>query len=100
MTDTQKIHAFAEQNLLVEKYLLGELTGADLEDFEIHVWECPVCFEAVKAGQKFAQGVASSPAKSWRQRIKEFWARHVKGGTGIDGLGILATRPSCAAAAR
>ena len=81
MTDTETIHRFAEQNLLVEKYLLGELGGADLEDFELHVYECPICFQAVKAGLAFRQslraGVSADeiPSKSLWQRIKEFLGR-------------------------
>jgi hypothetical protein len=66
MTDTEKIHEFSAKNLLPEKYLLGELHGADLEDFERHMWECETCFESVKAGP-------APPPKSWWQRIKEFF---------------------------
>jgi hypothetical protein len=77
MTDTEKIHEFSAKNLLPEKYLLGELHGADLEDFERHMWECETCFESVKAGQVFKQslaaGVSAPPPKSWWQRIKEFF---------------------------
>ena len=58
MTDTQKIHQFAEQNMLVERYLLKELSGADLEDFEQHMFECSICFEEVKTGQAFIANVS------------------------------------------
>jgi anti-sigma factor RsiW len=78
MTDTQLLHQFAVQNLLPEKYLLGELSGADLEDFERHIFECETCFETVKAGQVFTETIAagvSAPRTSWWQRIKEFCAR-------------------------
>jgi hypothetical protein len=82
MTDTEIIHQFATQNMLVERYLLGELSGADLEDFEQHMFECSICFEEVKAGQEFKEGIAGDvssddPRKSLWQRIKEFWAAHV-----------------------
>jgi hypothetical protein len=93
MTDTQIIHQFAEQNMLVERYLLGELRGLDLEDFERHMFECSICFEAVKAGQEFTQHLKDAAAsgelplplgvraKAWLQRIKAFWARHFRKGT-------------------
>jgi hypothetical protein len=57
MTDTQIIHQFAVQNMLPEKYLLGELSGADLEDFELHMWQCPTCFEEVESGQTFVENL-------------------------------------------
>lgn len=80
MTDTEKIHRFAEQNLLIERYLLGELGGADLEDFEQHMFECSICFEEVKAAQAFRKALRSSmsgaaPRKSLWQRIQDWWNR-------------------------
>jgi hypothetical protein len=83
MTSTEIIHQFAEQNMLVERYLLGELAGAVLEDFEQHMFECSICFEQVKAGYAFTQsiaaGIAAPPRKSWLQRIKDFLSRAGKG---------------------
>lgn len=76
MTDIEIIHQFAERNMLVEKYLLNELAGADLEDFEQHLFECEICFEAAKAGQAFTENISRQPRKSLVQRIKEFWASH------------------------
>ena len=58
MNDLEIIHQFAEQNMLVEKYLLKELTGADLEDFERHLFECQTCFDQVKAGQILAENIS------------------------------------------
>jgi hypothetical protein len=81
MTDTETIHEFAVKNLLPEKYLLGELKDADLEDFEQHMWECSTCFDEVKLGMAFKQSIAAgvaAPRKSWWQRIKEFWTRPAK----------------------
>jgi anti-sigma factor RsiW len=78
MTDTQLLHQFAVQNLLPAKYLLGELSGADREDFEQHMFECDTCFESVKAGQVLKQSIAagiSAPRTSWWQRLREFCAR-------------------------
>jgi hypothetical protein len=76
MTPTETIHQFAVQNMLPEKYLLGELSGADLEDFEQHMFECSICFDAVEACQVFTQSIAagvSAPRTSWWQRIKGFF---------------------------
>jgi hypothetical protein len=83
MNPTEIIHQFAEQNMLVEKYLLGELFGADLEDFEQHMFDCLICFEEVKAGQAFTQHLAAAAStgelhgKGIWQRLKEFWFTHV-----------------------
>jgi hypothetical protein len=57
-SDLEIIHQFAVKNMLVERYLLGELTGTNRDDFERHMWECAVCFEAVKAGQVFTESLA------------------------------------------
>jgi hypothetical protein len=76
MNPTQIIHEFAVKNMLAEKYLLGELGGMDLEDFEQHLFECSICFDAVKAGQAFTRSIAAgvtAPRPSWWQRIKELW---------------------------
>lgn len=75
MTDTETIHQFAVQNMLVVRYLLGELSGADLEDFEQRLFECSICFEEARAGQEFKEGLAAgvSPRKSLWQRIREFF---------------------------
>jgi hypothetical protein len=76
MTATEIIHEFSKQNMLPERYLLGELKGMDLEDFERHMWECQACFEEVKAGQELKQHLAagvSAPALGWWQRLRKFW---------------------------
>jgi anti-sigma factor RsiW len=82
MTATEIIHEFSKQNMLPERYLLGELKGMDLEDFERHMWECQACFEEVKAGQELKQHLAagvSAPTPGWWQRLRKFWAKHVCG---------------------
>jgi hypothetical protein len=78
MTDTEKIHQFAVQNLLPEKYLLGELSGADLEDFEQHMFECATCFEAVKAGQVFTQTISAGVSAPRERRSMQWWWQRVK----------------------
>lgn len=79
MSAIQIIHEFCQQNHMVERYLLGELKGLDLDDFERHMFECCICFDEVKLGQEFKQHLAAgvtAPRKSRMQRIKEFWAKH------------------------
>lgn len=69
MTDTQKIHQFAVQNKLAERYLLDELEGADKEDFEQHFWQCASCFEQVKAGQELKDHIAAGAADALHPRL-------------------------------
>jgi len=77
MAETEIIHDFAVKNMLVERYLLGELTGPDLEDFVIHMYACSICFDQVQTGRVFIQGVAdtaNAPAnKSLWQRTKQLF---------------------------
>jgi hypothetical protein len=46
-------HQEALQKMAVEQYLLGELSGASLDSFEEHLFECPECTADVKAGATF-----------------------------------------------
>lgn len=46
-------HQDALQEMVVERYLLGELSGVPLEGFEEHLFECPECAADVKAGLVF-----------------------------------------------
>jgi hypothetical protein len=46
-------HQEALQEMAVEQYLLGELSGASLDSFEEHLFECPECTADVKAGATF-----------------------------------------------
>jgi hypothetical protein len=85
MKDMEIIHRFAEENMLVERYLLRELAGADLEDFERHMFECQICFDQVKAGQAFTENISELPGRrslrmllaALLHRVSEFWSRHV-----------------------
>jgi hypothetical protein len=49
-------HQDALQEMAVERYLLGELSGSSLERFEEHLFECPECAMDVKAGVTFIDG--------------------------------------------
>jgi Putative zinc-finger len=46
-------HQEALQKMAVEQYLLGELSGASLDSFEEHLFECPECTADVQAGATF-----------------------------------------------
>jgi hypothetical protein len=46
-------HNTAIENQTVERYLLGELTDAERDDYEEHYFECPVCAEDVRYGSEF-----------------------------------------------
>jgi hypothetical protein len=46
-------HQDALQEMAVERYLLGELSGASLDSFEEHLFECSECTMDVKAGTTF-----------------------------------------------
>jgi hypothetical protein len=46
-------HQDALQEMAVERYLLGELSGAALDRFEEHLFECPQCATDVRAGATF-----------------------------------------------
>jgi hypothetical protein len=46
-------HQEALQEMAVERYLLGELSGASLDSFEEHLFECSECAVDVKTGLSF-----------------------------------------------
>jgi hypothetical protein len=46
-------HQDAVQEMVVERYLLGELNGAALDSFEEHLFECPECATDVRVGVTF-----------------------------------------------
>jgi len=46
-------HQDALREMAVERYLLGELSGASLDSFEEHLFECAECAADVKAGTTF-----------------------------------------------
>src|SRR6266550_9342195 len=50
-------HQEALQEMAVERYLLGELSGASLDSFEEHLFECSECAKEVKIGGTFIDGV-------------------------------------------
>lgn len=50
MTARMIDHEKATKDLMAERYLLGELTGEDLESYEEHLFTCQICLEQVKTG--------------------------------------------------
>src|SRR5260370_32295404 len=59
-------HQEALREMAVERYLLGELSGASLDSFEEHLFECSECAMDVKSGVTFidvARTELSAPRK-------------------------------------
>ena len=48
-------HKEADQSLAVERYLLGDMTTAEIAQFEEHLFICSQCAEAVKTGVVFVE---------------------------------------------
>jgi putative zinc finger protein len=49
-------HTQAIERQAAERYVLGELSASEAEDFERHFFECTDCSGAVEAGDAFAEG--------------------------------------------
>jgi hypothetical protein len=69
-------HQQAMNDMLAERYLLGELEDSDCDAYEAHLFECNVCFAQVKAGTDFVNYVRQNGAdlqvsaavpSGWRQ---------------------------------
>ncbi|MGC2697824.1 MAG: zf-HC2 domain-containing protein [Candidatus Angelobacter sp.] len=75
MNDETMDHEQAVKNLTAERYLLGELSGSELDAYEQHLFECAFCFEQVQAGTEFVSYIKQSGAEAhaavtqagWRQ---------------------------------
>jgi anti-sigma factor RsiW len=46
-------HETAVQSLAAERYILGELSRMERDEFEEHLSECPKCMEHVSTGDIF-----------------------------------------------
>jgi len=71
-------HTESDQTLAIERYLLGEMTTSEAEEFEEHIFLCPECAEAVKMGATFvdnARAVFKEPAP---EGVKESTRRTIK----------------------
>lgn len=60
-------HEEAEEIHAVEGYLLNDLTEEQRSRFEAHYFDCPICAEAVSAGQELLEGVRHP--QSWWKRL-------------------------------
>jgi hypothetical protein len=50
-------HQQAVDNMMAERYLLGELAPEERDAFEGHLFDCSACFEQVRAGTEFVHYV-------------------------------------------
>jgi hypothetical protein len=66
-------HQEALREMAVERYLLGELSGASLDSFEEHLFECSECAVDVKSGVTFidvARTELSAPRREPASRLE------------------------------
>lgn len=75
-------HPEAVRSKAAERYLLGEMTRADREDYENHFFECVECAQEVQAGASLvdsardvlgSEGVSATPAKLERKPSAWAW---------------------------
>ena len=68
---TSMTHADATSTQAVERYLLGELSPEQRDEFEEHAFDCRACAEDLKAGAVFldnSRAVLREPAPTAEQR--------------------------------
>lgn len=78
-------HTEVDRTLAVDRYLLGEMSGAELEDFEEHIFSCRQCAEDVSSGATFFDNaravfrdeLSESPAtaRAAAGRVRSWWSR-------------------------
>jgi hypothetical protein len=78
-------HSEAVQQMMAERYLLGELTLDVREAFEEHLFDCPECALDLRAGTAFVEAAkaqlpkltgaapASVPSRSHKPRVQREW---------------------------
>ena len=91
-------HTEADQNLAVERYLLGEMTTSEMEQFEEHLFLCPECAESVKTGATFVENARAVFKEPAPQAARESTPANHKVEAGIlveDILGPLFRPGSC-----
>lgn len=75
-------HIQAYDTHAAERYLLGELSAEEAEDFELHYFECAQCAMAVDSGAEFVENARAvlgeentqAPARQRRERERSAWA--------------------------
>jgi hypothetical protein len=70
----EHLHAYKTQ--AAERYILGELTAAEAEEFESHYFECEECATAVESGQLFVANARALPGEPDAQAERLFPARN------------------------
>ncbi|HEY6292506.1 MAG TPA: hypothetical protein VI455_13240 [Terriglobia bacterium] len=81
-------HTDADRTLAPERYLLGEMSSTEIEEFEEHLFLCQECAEAVKTGATFADNARAvfkdeaavaafqlQPAKERKRTVTPWWQR-------------------------
>jgi tetratricopeptide (TPR) repeat protein len=61
---------------LAERYLNGQLAGAEQDEFEVHLLECPACLESVESLRELRTAVASEAPRirlAPERRKSPFW---------------------------
>jgi len=64
-------HTEADGNLAVERYLLGEMSATEVEEFEEHIFLCRECAEAVKVSSAFADNARAVFKDEALREVKE-----------------------------
>jgi len=85
-------HSNALATQAPERYLLGELTAGEAEQFELHYFECPQCALALESGDQFISAVregfpaavpqrapASPPKPSFAESLAAFFRQPALG---------------------
>jgi hypothetical protein len=68
-------HAEAVENQAVERYLLEELTAAEVDSFEEHYFDCAECAEDLRAGAALLDGgrtISERPSETRPSNIEAF----------------------------
>ena len=93
-------HQEAIQMLAAERYLLGELTDAERDQFEEHFFDCPECAEDVRGGNiltanlraVFADNARQSDAKPGRWewfRLRPAWVASIASAAAVLTGGVV-----------
>lgn len=88
-------HQQAVNNMMAERYLLGELNQGEREAFEEHFFGCSECFDHVKAGTEFISslkqtGGVDTPAvpSGWRHGMGQWFRPKSARILGLMALGL------------
>jgi pyocin large subunit-like protein len=68
-------HSDADRTMATERYLLGEMTNPELDDFEEHMFVCLECAEAVRTGAEFTENARAIFRERRNGNAREMW-RH------------------------